>query len=328
MPSTRRSSPQTRSTSSASCRPSTSSRLARATRAGRRRGRTEPEAVRRSAPGAAGSGPWPHQRDGGAVDFEPARGEGHPVLGAVAVAHEHPVGEALEHLAAGRCATLLDDQPGGRFDLGVGAPRALRPVEVDRLPEDATARAPSRSHHPESTSAPDPRIGQTLARAGGRSAVGDSVAWRVVILLDAKGLAASRPGRPLFADLSLTLSDGDRLAVVGLNGCGKSTLLRQLAGTDEPEAGVIRRGRGTRVVMLDQTAGAVEGCRSIRRRANRDRRGGRRVGRRADPRTARSRADGRSADAASSRVARPSGSRWPGRWSRSARSVTATSRWC
>jgi ATP-binding cassette subfamily F protein uup len=75
-----------------------------------------------------------------------------------------------------------------------------------------------------------------------------------VILLDAAGLAASRPGRPLFADVSVTVASGDRIAVVGLNGCGKSTLLRQLAGRVEPEAGVVRRGRGSRVVMLDQDA--------------------------------------------------------------------------
>jgi ATP-binding cassette subfamily F protein uup len=75
-----------------------------------------------------------------------------------------------------------------------------------------------------------------------------------VILVDAVGLAASRPGRPLFADVSVTIESGDRLAVVGLNGSGKSTLLRQLAGSAEPEAGVVRRGRGTRVVVLDQDA--------------------------------------------------------------------------
>jgi len=75
-----------------------------------------------------------------------------------------------------------------------------------------------------------------------------------VILLDAVDVAASRPGRPLFADVSVTIESGDRLAVVGLNGCGKSTLLRQLAGRAEPEAGVVRRGRGTRVVVLDQDA--------------------------------------------------------------------------
>ncbi|HEY4376704.1 MAG TPA: ABC-F family ATP-binding cassette domain-containing protein [Acidimicrobiales bacterium] len=73
-----------------------------------------------------------------------------------------------------------------------------------------------------------------------------------MILLDALGLAASRPGRALFADVSVTLSTGDRLGVVGLNGSGKSTLLRMLAGTAAPEAGTVRRGRGARVVMLDQ----------------------------------------------------------------------------
>jgi ATP-binding cassette subfamily F protein uup len=73
-----------------------------------------------------------------------------------------------------------------------------------------------------------------------------------MILLDATGLAASRPGRSLFGDVSLTLSTGDRLGLVGINGTGKSTLLRVLAGRAEPEAGAVRRGRGTRVVMLDQ----------------------------------------------------------------------------
>ena len=73
-----------------------------------------------------------------------------------------------------------------------------------------------------------------------------------MILLDASGLAASRPGRQLFDGVSLTVSSGDRLGLVGINGTGKSTLLRILAGRAEPEAGTIRQGRGSRVVMLDQ----------------------------------------------------------------------------
>ncbi len=75
-----------------------------------------------------------------------------------------------------------------------------------------------------------------------------------MILVDAQDVAASRPGKPLFTGLSVTLSSGDRLAVVGINGSGKSTLLGVLAGTFPPEAGVIRRGRGARVVALDQLA--------------------------------------------------------------------------
>jgi ATP-binding cassette subfamily F protein uup len=73
-----------------------------------------------------------------------------------------------------------------------------------------------------------------------------------MILIDAERLAASRPNRPLFGDVSVTIADGDRLGVVGLNGSGKSTLLRMLAGELRPETGEVRRGRGVRVGFLAQ----------------------------------------------------------------------------
>ncbi len=73
-----------------------------------------------------------------------------------------------------------------------------------------------------------------------------------MILIDAQGLKASRPNRPLFDDISLTLSDGDRIGVVGLNGCGKSTLLRILSGDYSPDSGVVRYGRGARIGILAQ----------------------------------------------------------------------------
>jgi ATP-binding cassette subfamily F protein uup len=73
-----------------------------------------------------------------------------------------------------------------------------------------------------------------------------------VILVDLERVGASRPGRPLYTDLSLTVATGDRLGVVGLNGWGKSTLLRVIAGHGEPDGGVVRRGRDVRVGFLDQ----------------------------------------------------------------------------
>jgi cobalt/nickel transport system ATP-binding protein len=42
---------------------------------------------------------------------------------------------------------------------------------------------------------------------------------------------------PVFQDLSLSISEGERLAVLGVNGCGKSTLLKMLAGLIAPETG-------------------------------------------------------------------------------------------
>ena len=73
------------------------------------------------------------------------------------------------------------------------------------------------------------------------------------------GLKASRPGRPLFEDVSITLSTGDRLGVVGLNGCGKSTLFRILSGELRPDAGVVRTGRGARIGVLPQLPVLPEG---------------------------------------------------------------------
>ncbi|MFM8383146.1 MAG: ATP-binding cassette domain-containing protein, partial [Actinomycetota bacterium] len=73
-----------------------------------------------------------------------------------------------------------------------------------------------------------------------------------MIVLDAQGLAASRPSRPLFADLHLTVRRGDRVGVVGMNGCGKSTLLRILAGETAPDFGEVRYGRGARLGYLSQ----------------------------------------------------------------------------
>ncbi len=73
-----------------------------------------------------------------------------------------------------------------------------------------------------------------------------------MILLDAQKLTVTRPDRPLFEDLSLTLSTGDRIGVLGLNGSGKSTLLRILAGEERPESGQIRLGRETVISVLTQ----------------------------------------------------------------------------
>ncbi len=73
-----------------------------------------------------------------------------------------------------------------------------------------------------------------------------------MILVDLERVAARRPDRPLFEDLSVTVATGDRLGVVGRNGSGKSTLLRLLAAADEPEEGAARRGRNVRVAFLGQ----------------------------------------------------------------------------
>ena len=67
-------------------------------------------------------------------------------------------------------------------------------------------------------------------------------------------MGVSRSDRVLFRDLSVTVSDRDRVGVVGINGTGKSTLLRVLSGQAEADSGLVRRGRGIRIGVLDQDA--------------------------------------------------------------------------
>jgi len=73
-----------------------------------------------------------------------------------------------------------------------------------------------------------------------------------MILVDATGITMMRPDRPLFSDVSITVSTGDRLGVVGINGTGKTTLLDVLAGSRLAEGGQVTRGSGVTVATLDQ----------------------------------------------------------------------------
>jgi ABC transport system ATP-binding/permease protein len=58
--------------------------------------------------------------------------------------------------------------------------------------------------------------------------------------------------RPLLADVSLGVAEGERVGVVGRNGDGKTTLLRVVAGLEEPDGGRVSRVRGLRLGHLPQ----------------------------------------------------------------------------
>ena len=59
-------------------------------------------------------------------------------------------------------------------------------------------------------------------------------------------------GYPLFDDLNLTISKGDRIGLVAANGRGKSTLMGCIAGTFEPTTGDITRARSLRIGYVAQ----------------------------------------------------------------------------
>jgi ABC-type nitrate/sulfonate/bicarbonate transport system ATPase subunit len=55
-----------------------------------------------------------------------------------------------------------------------------------------------------------------------------------------KGFATDAGALPVVDDLSLTVGDGEFIAIVGPSGCGKSTLMRMIAGFVAPDAGHVR----------------------------------------------------------------------------------------
>ncbi|MEK7703811.1 MAG: ABC-F family ATP-binding cassette domain-containing protein [Myxococcota bacterium] len=68
--------------------------------------------------------------------------------------------------------------------------------------------------------------------------------------------------RKLFAELSLSVGEGERIGLIGPNGSGKTTLLRLFAGELEIDSGSLHRRRGLRVGYLPQQL-VVEGGRTL-----------------------------------------------------------------
>ncbi len=67
-----------------------------------------------------------------------------------------------------------------------------------------------------------------------------------------EGLGKSYGIKPLFEDISLHISEGDKIALVARNGSGKSTLLKILAGKETPDSGNVWINKEVTVALFEQ----------------------------------------------------------------------------
>ncbi|MCP8968933.1 ABC-F family ATP-binding cassette domain-containing protein [Ectobacillus ponti] len=71
-------------------------------------------------------------------------------------------------------------------------------------------------------------------------------------MLTVEHLSKSYGEKPLFQDLSFSITEGQHIGIIGVNGTGKSTMLKILAGLEQADEGQISQTRGYTISYLAQ----------------------------------------------------------------------------
>jgi ATP-binding cassette subfamily F protein uup len=83
------------------------------------------------------------------------------------------------------------------------------------------------------------------------------------MVFEAEGVSKAFGGKAVVRELSIRITRGDRIGLIGPNGSGKTTLLRLLIGDLEPDAGEVRRGSGVQIAHYDQQREQLDPDRTV-----------------------------------------------------------------
>lgn len=78
-------------------------------------------------------------------------------------------------------------------------------------------------------------------------------------MVEGKGIQAYYGGKPVFAPLTFSVEQGERIALCGRNGCGKSTLLKLILGEDIAVTGELRVGSRLKISYVSQQTDFLTG---------------------------------------------------------------------
>ncbi|OYY77461.1 MAG: elongation factor 3 [Sphingomonas sp. 28-62-20] len=87
---------------------------------------------------------------------------------------------------------------------------------------------------------------------------------RTKTVIDAKGVTKKYGDRTIIDNLTLRVTRGDRIGIVGKNGAGKTTLLKLLTGEIAPDIGHIRLAKTLDGVIIDQQRSLMSPEKTVR----------------------------------------------------------------
>ncbi|MFI4919873.1 MAG: ATP-binding cassette domain-containing protein, partial [Legionellales bacterium] len=91
-----------------------------------------------------------------------------------------------------------------------------------------------------------------LSQLGSVKSLSLEVARSGSMVIEAKKIDYKIASKTILRDLSLLVTRGDKLGIIGPNGCGKTTLVRLLLGEILPDSGTIKQGTSLNVAYFDQ----------------------------------------------------------------------------
>jgi len=84
------------------------------------------------------------------------------------------------------------------------------------------------------------------------------------VVIDVKGVTKRFGERTIIKDLTLRVTKGDRIGIVGANGAGKTTLLKLLTGELAPDEGSVRLAKTLDMVFIDQQRSLMDPAKTVR----------------------------------------------------------------
>jgi len=87
---------------------------------------------------------------------------------------------------------------------------------------------------------------------------------RTKVVIDVKHVSKSFGDRPIIKDLTLRITRGDRIGIVGANGAGKTTLLKLLTGELAPDTGSVKLAKTLDRIVIDQQRSLMAPDKTVR----------------------------------------------------------------